>query len=182
MKTRTICHKKGQIELPVLSLIVTIIGLFLVGIIVLKVMSSILTPFQSSVNNMSTVAGASVTHIKDTFVNFWDFVLIMGFLLNILVLFYSSFMVNTHPVFVVMFIVFAIFTFIFAPVILDMVNEIYDTIESMSATDAALVNELAMLNFIRSYFGLIMLGILMVCGIIIYGKYRWTGGGDMIPR
>ena len=176
MKTRNPCHKKGQAEMPILTLFAVTIGIVIVGLFLLKIVDSVLTPFQAGVGNVSATAGAAVGDIKDTFTNFWDFVLIMAFLVELIVLFYSAFMIDTHPVFVVMFILFAAFTFMFMPAVMEVVDEMFDSI--IDTDHSYYLTQIPMLNFIRNNYGVLMLGILMVSGIIIYGKYRWLGGSS----
>lgn len=163
-------NKKAQIENPMIVLIAIIIGLIVIGPFVLKIVNSVLTPFGNAVGNQTAQAGENVGAIKTTFGNFWDWVIIMALLVNIILLFISAFLIDTHPVFLVLYIVFGFFIFVLVPEIFSMIDAIYD-----SASFAGEVSQLAMLDFLRNYLSIFILGIFFVTGIIIYAKFRWGG-------
>lgn len=160
--------KKAQIEFPVITFIIVIVALFIISPFILKIFNSVVTPFGSAVGNVSADAGSSVEFIKDTAVSFWDYVVLMLYLLNVILLFITAFLVDTHPVFLVLFILFGLFTFMFAPGILDVVDKIYD-----QPSLALEVSQIPITDFLREHFGVILLGIFIVCGIIIYSKFKW---------
>lgn len=170
MKLRKITHKKAQIDFPILTLIIVVFGLLVLAPFILKILNSFSAPFGEAVGNMSEQAGTNVAYITNSFVGFWDFVILIGFLINVILLFITSFLVDTHPVFLVLFILFGFFTFIFAPTLLDVVNKIYD-----DPNFALEVSQIQMVDFLREYFGIILLGIFVVCGIIIFSKFKWGG-------
>ena len=174
MKTRS--HKKSQIEFGIVSFIVVIIALLLFAPIMLKIFNAILTPIQSQVGNITASAGVSVGKVKDTFITFWDWVLLMAYLISVVLLLISAFLIDTHPVFLVIFFVFGIFTFIFAPMLLDVVDQIYEDPRFSTMEDGMIVtSEIPMMDFIRQYFVIMMLGIYFICGIIIYAKVAYFG-------
>ena len=161
-------NKRAQIESPYLTFIIVIIALIILGPIMLKVIFSFLPQFANAVGNQTEQAGVNVIHIQNTFVTFWDWVLISAFLVAVILLFITSFLVDAHPIFLVLFILFGMFTFMFIPGIIDILDVIYN-----SADFALEVSNLAMIDFLRSNFELIMLGIYFVCGVIIFAKFRF---------
>ena len=82
----------------------------------------------------------------------------------------TSFLVDTHPAWLVLFVIFGIFTFIFAPTLLDVLEKIYDSPQFALET-----SQLGMVDFIREYLGLILLGLYFIVGVIVYGKFKWGG-------
>ena len=163
-------NKKAQFEHPIAIFFFLVIGLLVFAPIMLKIMNSVLTPFASGVGNISSTAGSTVTGIKTTFVSFWDFVIMSAFLINVILLFVSAFMVDTHPIFLVLYILFGFLIFIFAPMLLDSVDKIYDSADFTSE-----VSDIPMVDFIRNNFTMIVLGIYFISGIIIYAKIRSIG-------
>lgn len=161
--------KKGQIDYPILTFIVVIIGLLFIAPLVYKVVNTSLDNFANSINNVTEGAGDNVRFVETRFANTWDVIIIIAFIINVLLLFISAFLIDTHPVFIVLYLVFSIFTMMFAPTILDSVDAIYDS--------ATFVNETANLpfmDFVRNYFGVIILGIMILTGIIIYAKFKYS--------
>lgn len=159
--------KRGQIEIPIITFVILVVALLIMAPFVLKIINSILTPFSSSVGNVTAQAGTNVSFIKDTFVNFWDFVLLCAFLINVILLLVSAFLVDTHPVFIIFYILSGIFLFSFAPGINDVIDKIYN-----DPRFALEVSQLPIMDFIRQYLGLILLGIFIISGIIMYAKIR----------
>jgi len=164
---RSILNKKAQMEFPIISFISVVIILLIMAPFMLKIFNSVLTPFASGVGNVSTEAGARVTSVKNTFINFWDMVIMIAFLISLILLFITAFLVDTHPVFLILFIIFGIFTFMFIPAVMEVVEEIYNNPEL-----ALEVSQLPMADFLREYFVPIMVGFYFVIGIIVYAKFR----------
>jgi len=165
-----VLSKKGQIEIPVITLIFVIIGLIIIAPFVAKMVNSVLNNFGSSIGNMSSEAGESVQFVRSTFIGFWDWVLLITFIINVILLFVSAFLVDTHPVFLILYIIIGVFTFSIAPAVKDLLDEIYN-----SANFAIEVSSLPIMDFIREYFGLILLGVFIISGIIMYSKIRGIG-------
>jgi len=171
-------NKKGQgFEFSLISLVIIIIGLFLLGPIMLKVFNGILTPFSSAVGNQSLSAGASVSHIQNSFVNFWDFVLVIGFLVNVVVLFITAFFIDTHPYMVVLYIIFTMVLIIFAPDMMVAVDKIYSSPEFVAD-----VVSIPMTEFLVNNFETILVALIVLSGVVIYGKLKYfsnSGGGGV---
>lgn len=163
-------NKKGQLEHPIAIFVFLFVGLLIMAPIILKVVNSTLTPISSVLGNLSSQSGESVATIRDSFITFWDYVIISAFLINVILLFISAFLIDTHPVFLVLYMLFGFLIFIFAPMLMDTVDQIYDSAQFTSE-----VTMITMTDFLRTYFGVILLGIYFVSGIIIYAKIRSLG-------
>lgn len=171
MKLRPISKtKKAQMEYPMITFIIVIFGLILLSPFILKIFNSFVTPFGSAVGNITEEAGTNVSHVVGVFVGFWDFVILIGFLINVILLFVTAFLADTHPFFLVIFILFGVFTMIFAPMVLEVLDKIYD-----SPQFALEVSQMQMVDFLREYFGIIIVGIYFIAGIILYSKFKWGG-------
>jgi len=173
MKLKPLSNRKGQMEISIVVFVVVIIGLILVAPIVLKVVNSVSTPFANSISNMSEEAGNNVTHVTNTFVSFWDFVIMFGFLVNLIILILSAFLIDTHPAFIMVFIIFAVLLLIFAPEISSILTKIYD-----NPAFALETSQLAMVDFLREYLWVIVMGVYLISGVIIYGRLK--GGSSSI--
>lgn len=163
-------EKKAQAELGILTLMVVIIGLIFLAPFILKIVNSVLTPFGSAMGNQTVEAGQAVSFIQGRFTSFWDWVIVIAVVINILMLLISSFLIDVHPVWIVLYIIFAMFAFIFIPSALDAADRIYGM--SLFASE---VNSLGFTDYIRQYFSIIMLGIYFITGVIIFAKPRIFG-------
>lgn len=165
-------NKKAQINYPIITFIIVVIMLIVFAPIMLKVFNSILIPFSASVGNVTAVAGTNVDTIRTSFIAFWDWIIIIAFLIQIILLFVSAFFIDTHPVFVPLYILVCIFMIIFAPDMIQFVDRIYDSPQFLLET-----TQLPFTDFIRNNFGTIILGVMVLSGVVIYGKMKYFRGG-----
>ena len=166
-------NKRGQIDFPLVTFIIVVVMLLLMGPIILKVVSGTLTPFATALNNTGVgggdIASTNVTHVKNVFINFWDAILLIAFLIVILMLFMSAFLIDASPFFMILYIVMFFMTVLFAPAVVNIVDGIYDS--------GVYVEEVAMLgflDFIRLNFGIIITVLGVITMIIIYAKLRFS--------
>ena len=164
---------KAQGDYPIMMFGFVLIALLLFGLVMFKVNDVIGTKFADAMGNQTAQAGINVRAVTTTFNNFWDFVIVFAFVINILLLFISSFMVETHPVFLVVYIVAAIILFIISPSTLEVVNQIAGT-AGTGATGgfAQYESSLPMLWYLKDHFAIILLSLYFLSGLIMYAKYR----------
>ena len=161
-------NKRGQTaDYPIMMFAFAFIALLLFGVIMYKVNDIIGTKFADTMGNQTPIAGQNVRAVTNTFNNFWDFVIIFAFVVNCLLLLISSFMVDTHPVFLVIYIVAGMILFIIAPSTMEVVNTIYGNAEF-----AGYEPHLTMLWYLKEHFAIILLGLFVLSGIIMYAKIK----------
>jgi hypothetical protein len=159
-------NKRGQFG------IVTFVGLFLVLLflapILLKMVREPISKFSDAIGNQNEEAAAAVDSIEGTFTNLWDMVILIAFLINILLLFISSFFIDTNPIFFVFYILTVFLLVVFAPNILDAVNRVWDEPAFNEETGIHLV----LTSFLLNNFGAVVLSIIILSGIIMYAKIK----------
>jgi len=161
--------RKGQFDIPILGFIIVLIILLILSPILYKVFTSVINPFQAQIGNMSAEAGASVGAISTTFTNFWDFMIVFVFVLNVILILLAAFLIDVHPVFFALYLLAGFFIFMLAPSLTTML----DAIHAQYGAEMAILNYT---SFIASHFWIIVLGIYVISAIIMYAKLR-TGGG-----
>lgn len=165
-------NKKGQMDFPILTFAVIVIMLLLLAPIILKIVRSTITPFGNSLGNMSGAGGEiakeNVTYVMGVFVNFWDGVIMFAFLLAVILLFVSAFLIDANPFFMILYIFILFLTLVFAPEILGAVDRIYEA--TAYAEEVAL---LPFIDFLRLNFGVLITVIGILTMIIIYAKIRY---------
>lgn len=177
---KLIQNKKGQIDNPIIIFAVIIIALLLFAPIVLKIMRSIQQPMSASFGNLSNggaIAQENFDKVINTGINFWDKVITAFFIFAVLLLFVSAFLVDAHPLFVVLYIFLNFMLILFAPNIIQAVDNIYDS--STFAQEAAL---LPFMDAIRLHYTAFLVGMMVITGIIIYGKIALFSGGRSNTR
>lgn len=165
-------NKKAQINYPIITFIVIGIMLIIFAPVMLKIFNEILTPFSAKVGNITAVAGTNVDAVRVSFVAFWDWIIIIAFLIQVILLFVSAFYIDTSPVFVPLYILVCILMMIFAPDMIQIVDRIYDSPQFLLET-----TQLPFTDFIRTHFATIILGIMVLSGVVIYGKLKYFRGG-----
>lgn len=161
-------NKKAQLDNPILTFAVLVIGLVILAPIVMKIFISVQAPVSVALGNVSTggvTAQSNFDYVMTTAINFWDKVVIGAFFAGVLLLFVSAFFIDTHPAFVVLYIFTNFLIMLFIPSIMQAADNIYDS--STFVTETAY---LTMMDAIRTHFVEILLGVMVITGIIIYAK------------
>jgi len=157
---------------------ITFIGLIFVMLflapIVVKIVRSSVGGFSDGLANVNEDAAGEVDAIEDTFITLWDWVIFLMFGLNVIILLLSSFFIDTHPAFVIVYILTMFFMFAFAPSILDTLEDVYN---NEHINDAATGHNagayLPITEFLINNFGTLMLSIAILSGIVMYAKFKY---------
>lgn len=172
-------NKKGQVDFPVITLIVVLFIIVLMAPIILKIWNSVSVPLSNSLSNMSggEQAGAAVTAIVDKGVSIWDTFLMALFIIALITMIISAILIDTHPIFVILFMVMAFITVLFAPTLIDSLSGLYDSPEF--ATE---LTQLTMVNHLRTNFTTYLVGFIILSGIIMFGKVAFFPSSPGGPR
>lgn len=162
-------NKKGQAT-SIIIFVLGIIALIIIAPIMLKIFNSTVPKFSDAVASQSPVANQTGQYIYTKTVSLWDSLILLGFVANVLLLLISSFLVDVHPAFFVVYLISAILTLIFAPDVLESIKVMWDNPQFATQTAS-----LTMTRFIIDNFGVIILGILILSGIIMYAKFKLGG-------
>ena len=169
-------NKLGQQN--IIGFIAVVLGILILAPIMFHIVNQTLTPFENSLNATNQEAGDRVGFIHDTFINFWDYVIAIAFLVNVIALLVFAFLVDSHPLFSIAYMISLIFTFMFSHYVVKPISIILGM--EQFATE---VGSLPIVNFIVLRFDLILLGIAILTGIIMYSRFRKNGGsGGGIAR
>jgi hypothetical protein len=163
-------NKKGQAE-SIIIFFGLAIAILVVSVIVLRVANSVITPFQAQIGNMSVTAGTAVNDVHTSFAKWWDYLIIGMFFLNIIILLVSAFMVDIHPAFVIVYIFAIIFMFVFGNYALLTLDSIWNMVGT--STEQA---QTPLEQFLINNFQLVMLGVVILSGIVMYSKFKYFSG------
>ena len=158
-------NRKSQID--IIGFVIVAVGILIMAPIILKMINTTIGNLATSLNQTSIEASQRVDYIKTTFVNFWDYIIALAYLVNILMLFIFAIMVDAHPIFSLFYLLSAVFTLMFAPYVISPIEKIL----GMNIFSNEL-SQLTITSFLVSKFGLILLGIIIITGIIMYGKWK----------
>jgi len=170
--------KKGQLDYPIIMFAVLVISLLMFAPIMLKIFISINDGVGAGLGNVSGGGELAVDNfgaVMNTAINFWDKVIISAFVIAIILLLVSSFFIDAHPFFIFLYVFVSFILILFTPNIIGAVDNIYD-----SGTFAQEVALLSFMDSLRSNFAIFLVGMMVITGIIIYGKVALMGGSG--PR
>lgn len=189
-------NKRGQIVAIIGFVLVIILLVFLAPFI----MKIVLTPTQKFAEAIGTVDTTNksvegITTITGTFTRMFDWVILAFFIINMIVLIASAFLIQVHPAFLVIYILAVGFLVIFGSQVTDILKEFYNitpevaalcndgTISGTQCIGSSFVGSealqyLPLTKFLVDYFWQIIMGIVFITGIIMYGKLKAGGEGS----
>ena len=164
-------NKKGQFDFPIITF--AIIGIILIIVLVMgfKILNSFVEPVSNVFGGLNggQQANQSVMKMKGQAITFLD----QGYLLIIIFMIIgvglTLYFININPVWIFLFIVFSLVTVMVVPNLLSLPETILQ--RPSFATENS---QLTTVNFIESNFIYIIIGIIVLSGVLLYGK---IGGG-----
>jgi hypothetical protein len=162
-------NKKAQLDYPIIGLFIFMVALLIFAPIMLKIFRSVQEPISANLGNLSDQGGgqaqANFNGVMNTAVNFWDKVIVFAFFIAVVLMFISAIFIDTNPFFVVLYIFISMILVIFAPDIIGALDPIYN-----SSGFIVEVGLLPFTNFLRVHYAEVLIGLIVITGIIIYGK------------
>lgn len=163
-------NRKAQAQ-SIIVFFFLMVALFIAGIIILRLVNNVLTPFAVNLNNSAPAVSSTITALQTKTGTFWDYALVLFFVFNVLLLFISAFMVDIHPAFIILYILSVFFLVIFGNSMLTVLDQIW----LMMGTDLETA-QTPMTQFIINNFTIVNLGIIVLSGIIMYSKFKLFSG------
>lgn len=164
--------KKGQIA-GILTFVGLSIAILILAPVMLKINGTLLSKTSEVIGNQSTDAAnqnasQALQYGVTTFNNLWDTLIVIAFFFNIVILLVSSFMIDVHPAFWVLYLV-AAFIFFFCA---STYTTALDNIWNPTGVFADEITHLSNSSWIQQNFTFIMLGVYFITGVIIFAKIR----------
>jgi hypothetical protein len=171
-------NKKAQVDFGPAVLIAIIIGLIILAPIMIRIIGTVTGTFFTQMNSTAPNAVKPASDAVDKVYNFFDYLIIIAMFVNIIVLFISAWFIDTNPVFIVLYILFAFIFFLFIPNLMDAVDRVWIKMDDIKTLDTWGGNDLNLTftDFIRMNMMWFSLIIIALTGIIIYAKFKLTQG------
>lgn len=159
-------NRRGQTFLDLLLVVVMIFALGIVSILGYKVFGDWNTEFQSE-TGLSTESKQAAANVNDQLPLMFDraFLVILVMLWILLVV--SSFMIDTHPIFFMVMVIFLIFTFIVGMMLANAYSEIIT--DSEISTSAA---SFPLTTWVMEHFLYIIIFMGLSSGVVLYAKSK----------
>jgi len=171
-------NKKANVDFSPAILIAVIIVLFLFAPIMIRIIGITTGTFFSQMNNSFPDAVAPADKAVETVYNFFDYLIVIAMFVNIIVLFISAWFIDTNPLFIVLYIMFAFIFFLFVPNLLNAVDAVWLKMEDAGEHDPWRDNPLPLTftDFIRRNMMWFTLIVISMTGLLIYAKFKITQG------
>jgi len=166
-------NNKGQIDGGIVPFVVLIIALLILAPIMYKVVTSVLGKFSTAIGTQSAQAETASTFVLTKFISIWDIIIFIGFIVAVILLFVSAFMVDVHPAFIILYIIVAFLTMFFAPQAVQVLQYLWTGTDFQEA-----YGNMPLTVFILNNFSIIMLSLIFITGIIMYAKMKGVSGGS----
>jgi hypothetical protein len=167
-------NKNGQI-ISVIAFIGVVATLIILSPFLIKIVSEPVSKFSAAMSSVDATNKSSdaINFISDTYLRWFDWVIFFIFLFNVVLILVSSFLVDVHPVWFIIYVIAAFIMVLFAPSMSLVFEKIY-TSDQYSST----LTHIPFTNFIYENFMYVILGVIIISAIIMYGKYRFFGSGS----
>lgn len=182
-KDRERKNKKAQ-AVSIVFFFIIMLAVFVLAVILMSLVNTVLEPFRTSLAPISNVSAETVGDIQTSFNSVWDWVIALLFLFNLIILLFSSFMVDIHPAFLMLYIISVMFLLMFGSTILGALNEIYNPggifgTGNVTAGGNAIAR-MPIVSWLLSNFTIVILGIIILSGVIMYSKFKFgsQSGGN----
>jgi len=171
-------NKKAQVDFGPAVVIAIIIGLFIFAPIMIRIIGITTGTFFTQMNETAPSAVAEASSAVDKVYHFFDYLIVIALFINVIVLFISAWFIDTNPVFIILYIMFAFILFLFLPNLLDAVDRVWIKMEDTSSLDTWGDSDLDLTftDFMRRNMMMFSLGIIALTGILIYAKFKITQG------
>lgn len=168
MVLKLFSNKKGNMLADGALVIIVLLVLGTVALIGYTVMTDVNTEIQA-LDDMGANAKAKSQYVTDVYPGLMDGAFILAFSLFWLLVIVFSFMVDSHPVFLVIAIVGLVFLLIAAGLVVDYWEE-------MSTEPDFAITSFPMTDFILSNLVYFLVGIAFTIALALYGKSRLGAG------
>jgi len=174
---RPLVKKKAQVEFSPAIVIAVIIGLIIFAPIMIKIIGTTTGTFFTQMNTSAPTAVAEASGAVDKVYNFFDYLIVIAIFINIIVLFISAWFIDTNPVFIILYIMFAFIFVLFLPNLLDATDRIWDRMELVEDPWRDGSMNLTFTDWIRQNLIMTSVVVIALSGIITYAKFKMTSGG-----
>jgi len=167
-------NKKAQIA-GVAFFIVLLIAIIVMAPIILRVGISTIDKTSDQLTSMNIAGNKSVelvTYTRNKLTGTFDWAIMFLVILNILILLFSSFLIDIHPAFLIVYIIGTFLLVITLPYTVSVAEKIYGNADFAAAPNNV-IQYIPMTEFMLNNFGVIIVGVIILTGIIMFAKIKY---------
>lgn len=162
----------------VILFVFLLVAIIIIAPVILKLSTSFLNPIATKFSEIDATNKSAdvVVFTKNKITGSFDWVIMLIIIFNILILLISAFLIDINPAFLVIYIIGAFVLVITAPFSIAAAEKIYTMSQFTTGSDNV-VQYIPMTEFILNNFGVVIVGVLILTGIIIYAKVKFFSQG-----
>jgi hypothetical protein len=168
-------NKRGQIT-GIIAFVLIVITLIMLAPFLIKIVMTPSQKFVTAIANVDTnnVTVAATSKITGTFTGAIDWIIVAMFFINVIILLVTSFLVDIHPAFFVIYLIAIFFLVLFAPTFITFADTLYDNPSFTTLPNGEdLTSYLPITNWIFDNFGLVIMTVIILSGLIMFGKFKF---------
>jgi hypothetical protein len=157
--------RKGQADIVTFMILAVVI--VIIAPVVMMIFNTSVQGFTAGFNSIDNSTANQMATMNNNFNSMYDLIVISVFIVNIILMFITAFLVEVHPAFLVFYIFTCVFAMIFIPATLTGAEGIWG-----ANVISGYTNYLPATQFILDNYGSVMLVVMVITGIITYAKLR----------
>jgi len=157
-------NKKGLEFAPAFYFTLLVV-VFIIAPVLLFVMREVTTNTFASLNDTSPEAVDVGEFAVNKVRTFFDVIIVIGITISLLMLFISAFFIDTNPIWLIVYIIFAFVFVLIIPHLADVVDRIWNKFPEDTTA-------LPLSNFLRDNLIAFIITVIFLTGIIMYAKYK----------
>jgi len=169
-------NKKAQVEFSPAIVIAFIIGLIIFAPIMIKIIGVTTGTFFTQMNETAPEAVSQADNAVNKVYNFFDYLIIIAIMINVIMLFVSAWFIDTNPAFIILYIMFAFIFVLFLPNLLDATDQVWNRMNNVEDDWHTGSMPLTFTNWIRENLILFSVVIIALSGVVTYAKFKLTSG------
>lgn len=159
-------NRKGNAVLDGITIIVVVIVMAIALVFGNMVLDELNTDIQNS-DDVGSDAKTVTGDLNSKYVSLFDNLFLFAFILFVVFVLVSVFLIDTHPVFFVVSVILLIFVFVIAGLLANTYNDI--------ATDSAVstyANNFTYISWVMSHLLEVIIGIGFLVSVVLFAKYK----------
>lgn len=162
---RSLLKNKKGFEFSPAFFFTLIVVVFIIAPVILLVMREVTTNTFSSLNDSSPQAVDVGEFAVNKVRTFFDILIVIGITISLLMLFISAFFIDTNPVWLLVYIIFAFVFVLIMPHLIDVIDRIWNRFPTDTTA-------LPLTNFLRENLVVFIIAVIFLTGVIMYAKYK----------
>lgn len=166
-------NKKAQGIAGIISFVLLIFLIIFSLPIIMKTTTTALNQTAIAMSPINNNSVNAISFASTKFASMLDWVIFLAFIGAVVVLLVTSFLVDIHPAFFVVYVLAMLAIVLIGPMFMPAMDAVWG-----SSTFATEAGNMPIMGWLEDHFIMVMVGVMVISGLIMFGKYR-LGSANM---